>query len=92
MGLDNGALAKSALDHVWINGSLYQEINGADLLCFLFKNTDELFTDDLKFSLRPLHACQFFIESLLGIDTDEVKIVGTVWTEDRFHLISLVFA
>ena len=33
--------------NVRINGSLYQEIHGADLLCFFFENTDEFFADDL---------------------------------------------
>jgi hypothetical protein len=58
MGLDHCRLAaQTAFYNVWIDGSLYQEVYSADLLCFFFKYTDEFFTDDLTFSFRLFYTC-----------------------------------
>ena len=46
---DCGFTAETALYHVRINGSLYEEIDSADFLCFLFKYTDEFFSDNFTF-------------------------------------------
>ena len=63
--------AQTTFYNVRINGSLCQEINGTDLLCFFFKNTDEFFTDNLTFCFRLCYSGKFVIISLLCINTDE---------------------
>ena len=91
MGLDHcGFTAQSALYHIGIDGSLYQEIHGTDLLRLFLEYTDELFADDLSLMLRLGYTCQLAVETLLRIHTDEVQIVIAVGTEDCFYLIALV--
>ena len=91
MGLDHcGFAAQSTLYHVGINGSLYQEIHGTDLLRLFLEDTDELFTDDLSLMLRFGYTCQFAVETFLRIHTDKVQVIITVRTEDCFYLIALI--
>ena len=58
MRLDNGALAEAGFDYVRIDGALYEEVDSADLLCFLFEYSDEFLTDDLTLCLRIGNACE----------------------------------
>ena len=93
MGFDHcGFSAETALYNVWINGSLCQEIYGSDFLCFFFKNADKFFTDDLTFCFRLCYTGKFIIVSLLRIDTDEIQIELSIWSEYAFHFITFVFA
>ena len=52
MGFDDSGFSKAGFNDIRINGSLNQVIYGTDLLCFLFKYTDELFTNDFSFLFR----------------------------------------
>ena len=91
VGLDHcGFAAQSTLYHVGINGSLYQEIHGTDLLRLFLEYTDELFADDLSLMLRLGYSGQLAIETLLRIHTDKVQVIITVGTEDCFYLVALV--
>ena len=57
VGFDHcGLSAEATLNNVRINCSLYQEVNGADLLCLFLEYADKLFADDLSLSLRLLNA------------------------------------
>src|SRR5699024_3849968 len=77
VGLDHSGFAQTGFDHIRIDGSLYQEIHSADLLCFFLENADELFADDLALLLRLFHAGQLLIEALLRVYTDEVQLIRT---------------
>ena len=91
VGLDHcGFTAQSALYHIGIDGSLYQEVHGTDLLRFFLEHTDELFADDLSLMLRLGYTCQLAVETLLRIHTDKVQVIITVGTEDYFYLVALV--
>ena len=85
-----GASAVIKSHHNGIDGSLYQEIHGTDLLRLFLEYTDELFADDLSLMLRLGYTCQLAVETLLRIHTDEVQIVIAVGTEDCFYLITLI--
>ena len=91
MGFDRCALIKTGFYHVRINCSLYQIVYGTNFLCFFFKYTNELFTDDLTLSLRIGHACQFIIKTLLYIHTDEIQIIRSVRSKYGFYLVTFVF-
>ena len=87
---DCGFSAKAALYNVWVNGSLCQEINGTNFLCFLFKNTNELFTDYLSLSLWFSNTCKLRVISFLCIYPYKVKVKLSFWTEYTFNLIALI--
>ena len=91
VGFDHcGFSAQTALYHVRINGSLYQEIHGTDLLRLFLEYTDELFTDDLTFCFRLCNTCQLVVVSLLCIHTDKVQVKLTVRSEYAFYLIAFI--
>ena len=91
MGLDHcGFTAQSALYHIGIDGSLYEEIHGTDLLRLFLKYTDELFADDLSLMLRLGYTCQFAIETFLRIHTDEMQVIIAIRSEDCLYFIALV--
>ena len=52
MGFDDSGFSKARFNDIRINGSLNEVIYGTDLLCFLFKYTDELFTNDFSLLFR----------------------------------------
>ena len=89
---DGGFAAEAAFYYVRIDGSLGQVIDGADFLCFFFKDADEFLTDDFPFLLRFCDACQLAVVAFLGVDADEVQIKVAVRSEDIFHLVAFVFA
>ena len=92
VGLDDVRLAEAGLDDVRVDGALDEEVHSADLLRLFLEDADELFTDDLPLLLRFGDTLQLLIIPLLGIDADEVEVVRTVGTEDRFDFIALVLA
>ena len=92
VGLDDRTLAKTALDHIRVDGTLHQEVYGADLLCLFLKNANKLFADNLTFLFGFSDTCKLLIEALLGIDADKVKVIGTIGAKDRFYLIAFVLA
>ena len=93
MGFDHCRFsAKTTLYNVRINSSLCKEIHCSNLLCLFFENSDEFFTDDLTFCFRLCYTGKFIIVSLLRIDTDEIQIELSVWSEYTFHFITFVFA
>ena len=57
-----------------------------------FKYTDELCPDDLPLLLRLFCAGQLTVKTLLGIDPDEVQLIGAFRSEHRLHLVALVLA
>ena len=87
---DCGFSAKSRLYNVRIDGSLRKEINLSDLLCFFLEDTDKLFSDNLALPLRLGYACELAVITILRIDTDEVDVKRSVFTENAFHLIALI--
>ena len=52
MGFDDSGFSKARFNDIRINGSLNEVIYGTDFLCFLFKYTDELFTNDFSLLFR----------------------------------------
>ena len=78
MGFDYSALAKTTLDHIRINGTLYQEIYFTDLLGLFLEDTDKLFTNDLSLSFRLFHTGKLAVETLLCIHTDKVQVIRAV--------------
>ena len=93
MGLDDcGFSAKSGLYDIRIDGSLCKEIHGSDLLCFFLKYGDKFCADDLTLLLRLGHTGKFFIVTFLCIDTDEIDIEGTAFSEYAFYFIAFVFS
>ena len=56
VGLDDCGFSQSGFDDVGINGSLYQEVYGANFLCLFFKDTDEFLANDFTLSFRLFHA------------------------------------
>ena len=59
--------------------------------CFLFKNTDELFTYNFTFCFRLCYSGKFVIISLLCINTDEIQIKLSFRSEYSFYLIAFIF-
>ena len=92
VGFDHSGIAQAGFDHIWVDGPLDQEIHRSDLLRLFFKYTDELCPDDLPLLLRLFCAGQLTVKTLLGIDPDEVQLVGAFRPEHRLHLIALVLA
>ncbi len=92
MGLDDCTLANAGFYNIRINGSLGKEIHFADLLCFFFKDIDELSADDLSLLLRVRNTLELFIEVILGIDSDKVELIGTIGAKDCFDFIAFIFA
>ena len=92
VGLDYRRLAQAALNNIRINGSLYQEIHGTNLLGFLLKYPDELLADNLALLLRLGYALELLIETLLHIDPDKIQIVWAIRTEYCLNLIPFILA
>ena len=93
VGLDHcGFSAQSGFYHIWIDGSLCQEIHGSDLLCFFLEDTDKFFSDDFTFFLRFCHTGKFSIITLLRVDTDKVQVKLSVRTENFLNLVSFVLS
>ena len=90
--LDDGAFAEAGFNNVRIDGALDEEVDRTDLLCFFFEYADEFFTDDLSFLLRFFHTGELTVETLLGIDADEVEVIRSLRTEYRFHLVAFVLS
>ena len=84
--------AQTGLYYIGINGPLHQIVHLADLLGLCLKDTDELLADDLALSLRFLDTSQFLIEAVLGVDADEIELVGALRSEDSLDLVSLILA
>ena len=55
---DNGALAEAGFDNVRIDSALNEEVDGADLLCFFFEDSDEFLADDFSLCLRIFNTCE----------------------------------
>ena len=73
--LDDGAFAAEAAFHdVGVDGALREKIDGANLLCFFFKDADELFADDLALFLRLRYAGELIVEALASVDADEIEL------------------
>ncbi len=92
VGFDYGAFSKPAFDHIRIDRSLHQKVHRTDLLCFLLKDTDKFFSNDLSLCFRLRHPRKLLIKPLLGIDTDKIKIIRPILAKYRFHLITFMFA
>ena len=92
VGLDDCGFTETGFNHVWVNRSLYQEIDSSDFLCFLFENADEFFSDDFTFCFRFTDTGKFFIETFLAVDTDKVQVVWAVRAEYSFNFVSFIFA
>ena len=92
VGFDDCRFTKTRLDDVWINGSLNQKIYRTNLFGFLFKYSDKLFAYDLSLLLRFGYASQLFIKALLGIYSDKIQIVISIWAEYCFYFVSFIFA
>ena len=93
MGFDDCRLAaKTTFYHVRINGSLYKEVYGTDLLCLFLKDTDEFLTDNLTLRLWLCDACKLCIITLLCIDTDKIQLVWAIRAKYFLYLIALVFS
>ena len=90
--LDNGRFAEPALNDVGIDRPLYKKVNGTDLTRRFLEDTNKFLSNDLSFLFRLCYAPQFFIETVLRIDTDEIDIIDTRTAKDRLDLIPLVFA
>ena len=91
--LDDGAFAAEAAFHdVGVDGALREEIDGANLLCFFFKDADELFADDLALLLRLRYAGEFIVEALASVDADEIELELAVRAEDLADFFHLVLA
>ena len=91
MRLDHSRLtAQTRLNYIGIDCSLCQEIYLADFLCFFFKYTDEFFSDNFSLLFRLCYSCKLRIVTLLRIDSYEVDIEGSAFSENAFHFISFV--
>ena len=89
VALDHRGLAKAGFDDVRIDRALHKIIDGADLLGFGLKHTDEFLADDLALRLRIGDAGELREEPILRIDADEVDIP---FAEGGFDLVALILA
>ncbi|CDB20059.1 cytosine deaminase [Blautia sp. CAG:52] len=93
VGFDHGGFSANATFYnIRINSSLYQEVHSTDFLCFFFKYTDELFTDDFSLCFRFFHTFQFLIEPFLCVDPDKIQVIISVRSEDCFYFIAFVLS
>ena len=92
VGLDNrGFSTQSAFYNIGIDSSLCQKVYSTNLLCFFFKYTNELFTNNLTLALRFCNSCKLVIISLLRIDTDKVQVELTLVAKYSLYLITFIF-
>ncbi len=93
VGFDHSRFStQAAFHHVRIDGSLHQEIHGANLFGFFLEYTDEFLADDLAFLFRFRDAGQSLVEAFLCIYPDKVQFIVARRAEHCFHLVSFVFA
>ena len=90
--LDNSALSKTGFDNVRIDRTLNEEVDSAYLLCLFFKYSDEFLTNNLSLCLRISNSCELGIESILCINSYEVKIVRAFRSEYSFYFVALVLS
>ena len=89
VALDDSGIAGAGFNHVGIDGALGQEVHGANLFGFFFKDADELLANDLALALRLADAGQLGEEAGLRVHPDEVDVpLG----EGCLHLVALVQA
>ena len=92
VGLDNcGFSTQSAFYNIGIDSSLCQKVYSTNLLCFFFKYTNELFTNNLTLALWFCNSCKLVIISLLRIDTDKVQVELTLVAKYSLYLITFIF-
>ena len=90
MRLDHsGFSAESRFNHIGIDRSLSEEINGTDLLGLFLENADELFSDDLALAFGFTDSGQFVQKELLGVDANELH---GIFREDFLDLVAFVLA
>ena len=93
MGFDDGALSsESRLDYIRIYGSLCQKINGAYFLRLFLKYPDKFFAYYLTLVFGFGYPGKLLIETLCGIDPDEIKIKSSVFAEHFLNLIAFILS
>ena len=92
MRLNDRRLPETALNHVRIDRSLYEEVYRADFMRRFFKHADKFRADDLALLLGLRNTFELFIEPLLRIDADEVDVISTGAAEHCLHFVTLILA
>ena len=91
VGFDGCAFTETTFNDIGIDRSLYQEIYSTDFLCFIFKDTDKFFTDNLSLCFRFGYAGEFCIETILCVYTDEIQVVWSFRPEYGFYFVAFIF-
>ena len=92
MRFDDSGLTKPALNDIWVDCSLHEEIHCANLTRRFLKDADKLLSDDLAFRFGICYVLEFYIEAVARVDADKVDIVSTGCSKNSFDLIPLVLA
>ena len=94
MRLNDRRLPETALNHVRIDRSLYEEVYRADFMRRFFKHADKFRADDLALLLGLRNTFELFIEPLLRIDADindSVKEDDAAALEEETKTLSELF-
>ena len=74
VALYRGTDALAALDDIGVDRTLYEVINGADLLRLFLEYLDELLADDLALALGIFNAGKLIEKTLLCVNSDELRL------------------
>ena len=75
MALDGGGVARTGLDHVWVEGTLHEILGiGRDAAAGLLEHSDELLSHGFAFGFRVGDPGQRGEEAVGGVDSHEFHV------------------